>query len=64
VRVVWLIDPESRTVRVYRPNQPTTNLTADDEITGGDELPGFRCSLREFFQLPNDPAPANAPPAS
>ena len=64
VRVVWLVDPEGRTVRVYRPNQPTTNLTADDEITGGDELPGFRCSLREFFQLPHDPAPANAPPAS
>jgi Uma2 family endonuclease len=64
VRVVWLVDPEGRTVRVYRPNMPTTNLAADDEITGGDELPGFRCPVRDFFLLPNDPAPANAPPAS
>jgi Uma2 family endonuclease len=64
VRVVWLVDPESRTVRVYRPNQPTINLAADDEINGGDELPGFRCSLREFFLLSQDPAAANAPPAS
>lgn len=62
VRVVWLIDPESRTVRVYRRNLPTTNLAADDEMTGGDELPGFRCPVRDFFLLPNDPA--HAPPAS
>jgi Uma2 family endonuclease len=64
VRVVWLVDPASQTVRVYRPNTPTTNLTAADEITGGDELPGFRCPVEDLFFMPNDPAPANAPPAS
>jgi Uma2 family endonuclease len=68
VKVVWLIDPEKRTLRVYRPNALTTNLTAADDVDGGDELPGLRCPIREFFVLPPHLAkqspPANAPPAS
>ncbi|HKB05078.1 MAG TPA: Uma2 family endonuclease [Gemmataceae bacterium] len=67
VRVVWLIDPEERTVRVIRPAQPPATLTSDQEIDGGDVLPGFRCPVRDFFLLPEDPPPApkaaDAPPA-
>jgi Uma2 family endonuclease len=67
VQVVWLVDPDHRTVRVYRPGHPPQTLYADQEIDGGDALPGFRCPLVEFFRLPEDEAqarPANAPPAS
>jgi Uma2 family endonuclease len=68
VRLVWLIDPEDRTVRIYRPGQPSQTITAEQEIDGGEALPGFRAAIRDFFQLPEDEPPtppaANAPPAS
>lgn len=68
VKLVWLIDPDDQTVRIFRPGQPSTTLAAAQEIDGGDELPGFRCALSEFFRLPKDqdkqPSAANAPPAS
>jgi Uma2 family endonuclease len=67
VQVVWLIDPEDRTVRVVRPGQPPATLAADQEIDGADALPGFRCPVRDFFLLPEDGPPpakaADAPPA-
>jgi Uma2 family endonuclease len=67
VQMVWLVDPDDRTVRIYRPGRPPQTLSADQEIDGGDALPGFRCPLVEFFRLPEDESqasPANAPPAS
>jgi len=39
-------------VRVHRPDGPGSTLRADDELTGADVLPGFRCSIRELFLLP------------
>ena len=67
VRMVWLIDPEDKTVRIYRPGLSPLTLAGDMEIDGGDALPGFRCQVGEFFRLPGDnpPAtPANAPATS
>jgi Uma2 family endonuclease len=68
VQLVWLIDPDDKIVRIFRPGQPSTTLTAAQEIDGGDALPGFHCALSEFFLLPKDidkqPSAANAPPAS
>jgi Uma2 family endonuclease len=68
VRLVWLVDPEDKSVRVFRAGSAPTTLGNDDEIDGGDALPEFRCRLSEFFLLPKDlvnPTPAsNAPPAS
>jgi Uma2 family endonuclease len=67
VRVVWLVDPEEQSVRVFRPGQPAHTLTAEHEIDGGEDLPAFRCAIREFFVLPEDPLPPatapDAPPA-
>jgi Uma2 family endonuclease len=68
VRVVWLIDPEEQSVRVFRPGQPGHTFAAEQEIDGGEDLPGFRCPIREFFALAEESspqtAPADAPPAS
>lgn len=49
VQLVWIIDPEARTVLVY--SDPTTALllTAAGELDGGDVLPGFRISLAALF---------------
>ncbi len=50
VMLIWVIDPENQTVTVYRhATSQVTLLTGDDEITGEDVLPGFRCSIRDFF---------------
>jgi Uma2 family endonuclease len=52
VRVVWLIDPEDRTVTVHLPGQPPASVDPDGELTGGDVLPGFTCRISEFFVVP------------
>ena len=52
VRLVWVVSPAARTVRVHRPDGPGTTLRADDEVTGGEVLPGFRCPVRDLFVLP------------
>ncbi len=57
VRLVWLIDPRQRTLRVFAPGQDTRTLHEDDILDGGDVLPGF--SVRVADVLP--PAPATGP---
>jgi Uma2 family endonuclease len=49
VRLVWLIDPEARTVAVYTAADQFTVLSASDTLNGGDVLPGFTLSLQELF---------------
>jgi Uma2 family endonuclease len=51
VRLVWVVSPAARTVRVHRPDGPGTTLRADDELTGEEVLPGFRCPVRDLFVL-------------
>jgi len=52
---VWVANPEERTVAIHRANGTVTLLRQQDEITGEDVLPGFACSLAEFFPPPPDP---------
>jgi Uma2 family endonuclease len=49
VRVVWLIDPRGRTVRVYSAPEEFTTLTADATLEGGVVLPGFSLPLQDLF---------------
>jgi Uma2 family endonuclease len=50
VRLVWEIDPRTRTVQVYsRAEEPDAVLTEADVLGGGSVLPGFTMSLRELF---------------
>ena len=51
-KLVWIFDPEDRTVAVF--TDPTTHvlLTATDTLDGGSVLPGFSLPLIELF---NDP---------
>ena len=50
VRLVWVVDPKTRTVTVYRSRRDVCILGDQDEITGGDVLPGFSCGVAEFFE--------------
>jgi Uma2 family endonuclease len=47
--LVWLVDPGSRTVRVYTSPEDYTALTEDQQLDGGTVLPGFTLNLRELF---------------
>jgi Uma2 family endonuclease len=52
VRQVWLISPEYKTVTIYQSPTQVRMLTEEVELSSDEILPGFRCRLRELFQLP------------
>ena len=47
--LVWVFDPELRTVTVYRPKQQPDTLEESETISGEKVLPGFSCRVAEFF---------------
>jgi len=49
VRLVWVVDPEERTVTVYRKPGGGEEMWEEATITGEDVLPGFSCPVAEFF---------------
>ncbi len=49
VPLVWLVDPDSKTVMVYKGNMRGTELGDDDILDGGDVLPGFACKVSDLF---------------
>jgi Uma2 family endonuclease len=50
VKLVWLADPATRTVSVYRSLTDVRHLTASDELSGEDVLPGFRIAVAKIFK--------------
>ena len=48
-RLVWIVDPATRTVHVYRSPHDVRVLRGDDELSGDDVLPGFRCVVKRLF---------------
>jgi Uma2 family endonuclease len=50
VALVWIVNPNTRTVLVYRKDRDTVSfLHEDDELSGEDVLPDFRCPVRDMF---------------
>jgi len=52
VRLVWVVSPVGQRVFVHRAAGPGAILRADDELSGEDVLPGFRCPVRDLFLPP------------
>ena len=48
-RMVVLVNLDDRTVHVCRPHNETALLTGDDELDGGDVLPGWCLPVRRIF---------------
>jgi Uma2 family endonuclease len=48
-RAVWVIDPATRTVSVYRGRDQIVPLGISDELSGDDILPGFKVPIAEIF---------------
>lgn len=49
VRLVWVMNPVVRTVRVQQPGAPGVLLREQDALDGGEALPGFSCPIRKIF---------------
>ncbi|CAN5845976.1 Uma2 family endonuclease [soil metagenome] len=49
---VWVVDPATRSVTTYRSRTEIRLLASEDELDGGEVLPGFRLRLPELFSRP------------
>ncbi len=49
VRLVWMIDPASRSVAVYTAPDASNLRGAGDELDGADVLPGFKLPIKTLF---------------
>lgn len=50
--LVWLVDYEERSVTIYRRNHHPQVVEVGEELTGGEELPEFRCAVADLFVMP------------
>jgi Uma2 family endonuclease len=50
-RLVWIVDPDRRTVTVYRPNRSPEELALEGYLDGYDVLPGFRVAVAAIFDV-------------
>jgi Uma2 family endonuclease len=48
--IVWVVDPDFRTVRVHRPGQPVALFNDQQDLLGDPELPGFRVAVARLFE--------------
>lgn len=48
-RLVWIVDPRSRTVTVQASGAAPQVLSADEELEGRDVLPGFTIRVGQLF---------------
>ena len=49
VQLVWIVDPDLRTVTVHRADAPPALFNDTQELTGEPFLPGFRVPVAEVF---------------
>lgn len=49
VRLVWYVDPQSRSVHVYTAPDRSSRVHEDQMLDGDEVLPGFQLSLHELF---------------
>lgn len=54
-RLVWFIEPKTRTARAYTAAGAWTEIGADGSLLGGDVLPGFELPLARLFAQAEGP---------
>ena len=50
-RQVWVVDPDTRTIAVYYPSGEARIYSGQQDVTGGDILPGFSFQPERLFNL-------------
>jgi Uma2 family endonuclease len=61
VDLVWLIDPEARAVYVYPRSKAPYSLDENQDLTGDDVLPDFRCRVADLFFMAGPPSGDTVP---
>ena len=51
-KLVWVVEPRTRTVTVFRPDGSATVLQEADTLSGEDIVPGFSLPLSQVFRVP------------
>lgn len=49
-RLVWEVEPDTKTVRVYTDADTFTTVDESGTLSGGDVMPGFTLSVRKWFE--------------
>jgi Uma2 family endonuclease len=55
VRLVWYIEPKTRTARAYTALLKWRDIGSNDSLSGGDVLPGFELPLADLFARVDGP---------
>ena len=48
--LIWVLDPDARTVMVVSGDAPARWLHDDDTLDGGSVVPGFQCRVGDLFE--------------
>ena len=56
VKLVWIVNPEQKTIRTHRQDGGYAFLHATDTLTAEGVLPGFSCPVADLFRRPGEPA--------
>jgi Uma2 family endonuclease len=51
VQLVWAVEPEFRTVTVYRPHAEPELFNVKQHLEGGPQLPGLRIAVADIFDF-------------
>lgn len=55
VKIVWIVRPKQKSVTVYNSLFDFKTFQEDEEISGGEVLPDFKCRLQDIFgNLPKE----------
>ncbi len=54
-RLVWVINPEVRTILIYHVNGSIAGTREPGELDGEEVIPGFRCQVSDLFVTPKAP---------
>ena len=57
VQLMWIVDPEERTVVVWTKGRKPKTLTEAQTLDGGNVLPGFELPLKDLFAVLDRKAP-------
>ncbi len=52
VPLLWVVNPDTHSVRVHRPDGTSRLLSKDEELVGEEILSEFRCPVRDLFLVP------------
>ncbi len=51
VKLVWVVNPSSRIIRIHRLDHSVSELSENDTITGETVLPGFSSIVRDLLPM-------------